>query len=66
MIVASILLYLLGGFIFYGFCFGYWQGKWSEYYRENVVVSVIFSLLYPMFILPYLFSKGWKYPWRIK
>lgn len=68
MLLIYIYLYLIGAVIFYGYCFSYWQddlpGTLS--YRTNTVIALFFSIIFPVALFPFVFSRAWKYGWRLK
>jgi len=67
MIIACIVMYLLLAFVFYGYCFSYWEDNYTvKEHTLNTIASIFFSLLFPIFLLPFLLSKAWKYGWRLK
>ena len=57
--------YLIGVFIFYGFCFSYWTDEYpASVGVGNVIMSIFFSLLFPLFLLPFVLTQAWKHGWR--
>ncbi len=67
MLIVLILLYLLCAFIFYGYCFSYWTDEYQGVgtHASNVAMSVFFSLIFPLALLPFIMSSAWKYGWRL-
>ena len=68
MILLYATLYLIGALIFYGYCFSYWTDEYPGIGRNagNVAMSVFFSLIFPLALLPFILSRAWKYDWRLK
>ena len=66
--ITFITLYLVGAFVFYGYCFSYWYddlpGAFSH--RTAVGIALFFSLIFPVALFPFILSKAWKYGWRLK
>lgn len=68
MILLYIALYLIGAFIFYGYCFSYWYDDIPGAFGHTsaMVAGLLFSLIFPLALLPFILSRAWQYGWRLK
>lgn len=73
MVCVVIGLWLLCGFIVYGFSFGYYQNKWpilSEIeHKKDRGVCLMIGVIGPMGLFCYLLSEGlegFKYGFKLK